>query len=106
MMDEHTIRQLTRLDRTIHEPARLAILMTLLGVEEADFPFLVRITGLTRGNLSVHLSRLEQAGYVEIQKTFVGKKPRTVARLTEQGRERLETYLHTLQRLSSVNRDA
>ncbi len=100
MMDERVIRQLTRLDRMIHEPARLAILMTLRGVEEADFPFLARITGLTRGNLSVHLSRLEQAGYVTICKTFVGKKPRTVVRLTDAGREALERYMTVLRSLT------
>ncbi len=99
-MDERIIQKITRLDRVIHEPARLAILMVLLGVKEADFPFIARITGLTRGNLSVHLSRLEQAGYVEIHKTFVGKKPRTVVRLTDAGQRALDRYRAVLRSLT------
>ncbi len=104
-MDKEAIRRLTRLDRLIHEPSRLAILMTLLGVEEADFPFLVNTTGLSRGNLSVHLTRLEKAGYVSIEKTFVGKKPRTLVRLTPEGIASLERYLEVLRTLTGAGTD-
>lgn len=79
-------------DRLVHEPNRLAILVVLNAVEEADFLFLMDQTGLTKGNLSSHTARLEAAGYVEIDKTFVGKIPRTVYRLTESGAAALQQY--------------
>jgi len=87
---------LTGLDRTVHEPARLAILAVLRGFECADFLFLLRQTGLTRGNLSSHLSKLETAGYVEIRKEFVDKIPRTLLSLTEPGRSALEAYRRSM----------
>ena len=90
-MNEDT-RNITDLDRLIHEPARLAIMAILYAAEEADFLFLLREAGLTKGNLSAHLSRLEEAGYVEIQKTFRGKLPQTVCGLTPAGREAFEGY--------------
>jgi DNA-binding MarR family transcriptional regulator len=83
---------LKNIDRTIHEPARLMIVAILSAVEEADFLYLLRSTDLTKGNLSSHLTRLEKAGYVDIAKSFVGKKPRTVCSLTEEGRAALGTY--------------
>ena len=86
------LRSLMDIDRVIHEPARLMILVVLSAVEEADFLYLLNVTGLTKGNLSAHLSRLEEAGYVAVDKSFVGKVPRTVGRLTAQGREALEAY--------------
>jgi DNA-binding MarR family transcriptional regulator len=86
------IRNLPDIDRNIHEPARLMIVATLSAVDEADFLYLLESTGLTRGNLSSHLSRLEKVGYVNIEKTYVGKVPRTLCRLTDEGREALETY--------------
>ena len=70
-------------DRLVHEPGRLAILVVLNAVEEADFLFLMDQTGLTKGNLSSHTAKLEDAGYITIEKTFVGKIPRTVYRLAE-----------------------
>lgn len=79
-------------DRLIHEPARLLIVATLSAVEEADFLFLLSATRLTRGNLSSHLSRLEEAGYVDIEKTYAGKIPRTICRLTATGRDALAQY--------------
>jgi DNA-binding transcriptional ArsR family regulator len=79
-------------DRIIHEPGRLAILAVLSAVEEADFLFLMEQTGLTRGNLSSHTARLEAAGYIDIEKTFVGKIPRTVYRLSRRGSEALQRY--------------
>ncbi|MGZ9220855.1 MAG: transcriptional regulator [Anaerolineales bacterium] len=91
------LRSLTELDRLIHEPARLLIVTILAGVASADFLFLQRETGLTRGNLSAHLSRLEEAGYVKIEKTFKGKLPLTVCKLTVSGQKSLKTYRQQLQ---------
>lgn len=83
---------MTELDRVIHEPARLALVALLAGVRSADFLWLERESGLTRGNLSSHLSRLESAGYVEIEKTFKGKVPLTLASLTGAGRRAFTAY--------------
>jgi DNA-binding transcriptional ArsR family regulator len=83
---------LQSLNRLVHEPARLAILVALSACEKADFLFLLNITGLTKGNLSSHLSKLEQAGLVEIEKRFEGKMPITYARLTPAGKEALKEY--------------
>ena len=91
MMDE-SLRGLIDIDRTIHQPARLIIVAILSAVEEADFLYLLQSTGLTRGNLSSHLTRLETAGYVSIEKSFAGKMPRTIGRLTDEGRQTLATY--------------
>ena len=87
------------LDRLIHEPARLAILTVLSSVEEADFVFLQRTTGLTKGNLSSHLTKLEDAGLVRIEKRFVRKKPNTNVALTATGRERVGRHWEQLDRL-------
>jgi DNA-binding MarR family transcriptional regulator len=86
------LQPIADVDRLVHEPARLMILAVLYVVESADFVFLLRQTGLTRGNLSSHMSRLEAAGYVDIKKEFVDKMPRTVLRLTDEGRDAFETY--------------
>ena len=80
------------IDRLIHEPARLVLMANLAVVDEADFVFLSRQTGFTAGNISSHMTRLEDAGYVELEKGFVGKRPRTVYRLTAAGREAFERY--------------
>jgi DNA-binding MarR family transcriptional regulator len=84
------------LDRLIHEPARLMIVTVLATVAEADFIYLVRETGLTKGNVGAHLVRLEAAGYLEIEKTFHGKVPRTVCRLTDAGLAAYRTYRDAL----------
>ena len=84
--------QLANLDRRIHDPARLSILTALSACERADFLFLLRITGLTKGNLSSHLSKLEEGGLVEIEKRFVDKKTQTLVRLSDSGREAIEAY--------------
>jgi DNA-binding MarR family transcriptional regulator len=89
---EDTIPNLISLDRVIHEPARLTILAVLYVVESADFLFLLKQTGLTRGNLSSHLSKLEAAGYVHIEKMFVDKIPRTLMHLTDEGKAAFESY--------------
>ena len=84
--------ELTSVDKLIHEPARLAVIAILETVESADFLYLQRATGLTKGNLSVHLQKLEDAGLIEIQKTFQGKYPRTLCKLTLKGKEGFLTY--------------
>lgn len=91
------LRSVTELDRLIHEPARLLIVTILATVASADFLFLQRETGLTKGNLSAHLSKLEEAGYVKIEKTFKGKLPLTVCRLTASGKKALTQYRQQLQ---------
>jgi DNA-binding transcriptional ArsR family regulator len=86
------IQRLGEVDRIIHEPARLMVVALLAAVKEADFQYLHQSTGLTKGNLSVHLSKLEEAGYIAIQKTFRGKYPLTICRLTDLGREVFANY--------------
>jgi DNA-binding MarR family transcriptional regulator len=88
----HDIRSLVEIDRLIHEPARLMIVAILYAVESADFLYLKRETELTKGNLSSHLSKLEEAGYVEIEKTYKGKVPLTICNLTEKGRQAFANY--------------
>jgi DNA-binding MarR family transcriptional regulator len=90
------IQPIADIDRLIHEPARLMILAVLYVVESADFSFLMRQTGLTRGNLSSHIAKLESAGYIDVKKEFVGKIPRTLLRLTGRGREAFETYRQSM----------
>jgi DNA-binding transcriptional ArsR family regulator len=85
-------QDIPQLDRLIHEPARLAILTILKGVGEADFLYLQRECGLTQGNLSSHLSKLEEAGYVKIEKKFKGKLPLTICRLTAGGEKAFLAY--------------
>lgn len=89
-------RTLAEIDRLIHEPARLIIVTILSAVESADFLFLLRETGLTKGNLSSHLAKLEDAGYVEIEKTYQGKVPLTICRLTAAGRKAFDDYRNQL----------
>jgi len=91
------LRAVTSLDRLIHEPARLLILTILASVASADFLYLQRETGLTKGNLSAHLSKLEEAGYIKIEKTFKGKFPLTVCKLTSTGQSALKAYRQQLQ---------
>ena len=83
---------LAEIDRVVHAPARLMVLTHLYVVESADFIFLQRLTGLTWGNLGSHLGRLEEEGYVAIEKTFVGKKAHTMIRLTDSGRDAFRAY--------------
>lgn len=84
--------QIMEIDKLIHEPARLMIMAHLYVIESADFLFLMRQTGLTFGNLSSHLSKLEKADYVKIKKEFIGKKPHTMLELTKKGRDAFLTY--------------
>jgi DNA-binding MarR family transcriptional regulator len=91
------------LDRLIHEPGRLAILTVLSSVRDADFVFLQRTTGLTKGNLSSHLTKLEDAGLVTIEKRFVRKKPNTNVALTAEGRQRIAHHWEQLERLKNYS---
>jgi len=90
------LHSLSDVDRLIHEPSRSIILAILSAVEVADFLYLQRETGLTKGNLSVHLSKLEEGGYVNIEKTYRGKIPLTLCRLTTQGRKAFDIYCKQL----------
>jgi DNA-binding MarR family transcriptional regulator len=90
------------LDRLIHEPGRLAILTVLSSVKDADFVFLQRTTGLTNGNLSSHLTKLEEGGLVRIEKRFVRKKPNTNVSLTPLGRRRIARHWEQLDRLKHL----
>jgi len=83
---------MTDLDPHVHQPTRLRLLMLLSGVDSADFTFLLGLLGLTKGNLSSHMTRLEEAGYVKIAKTFTGKIPNTSYSLTPTGRASLKRY--------------
>jgi DNA-binding transcriptional ArsR family regulator len=87
------------IDKMIHEPARLQIMTQLFVVEEADFIFLMTQTGLTWGNLSSHMTKLEEAGYVKVKKEFQGKKPRTILKMTEDGRSAFQAYREMLDRV-------
>jgi DNA-binding MarR family transcriptional regulator len=94
---------LTALDRLVHEPGRLAIMTVLSSVTDADFVFLQRATGLTKGNLSSHLTKLEDAGLVTIEKRFIRKKPNTNVALTPAGRERIAEHWAQLERLRQLS---
>lgn len=85
-------RALLTLDRVVHEPARLAILTVLAEAERVEFRFLENVTGLTRGNISSHVSKLEAAGYLSVTKEFRGRTPVTSYRITDAGREALTSY--------------
>lgn len=89
---EPDLHPLANIDQVIHAPARLMVLTYLYVVESADYIFLMKLTGLTWGNLSTHLTKLEEAGYIEMIKEFQGKKPHTIIRLTEQGRAAFRDY--------------
>lgn len=93
------LHPLANIDQIIHAPARLMVLTYLYVTESVDYVFLMRLTGLTWGNLATHLNKLEEAGYVEIQKTFNGKKPQSILRLTEQGRSAFKEYKKSLKQV-------
>jgi DNA-binding MarR family transcriptional regulator len=94
--DKLTEISIDDIDRIIHEPARLNIMLYLFVVERADFTYLLHKTGLSKGNLSVQLQKLEQNGYVEIMKEFVNRVPHTLLRLTDRGRRAFEQYKEML----------
>lgn len=85
------------IDRIIHEPVRLRIVSILAGVDLADFKFMLTTLGLTKGNLSSHIDKLEQAGYVKVNKSFNGKLTHTDYQLTKTGRKALDNYWAALE---------
>lgn len=97
--DENDIAELlSNLDKTVHAPARLMIMTFLFLVEGGDAVFLMKQTGLSWGNLSSHVTKLEEAGYVSVTKEFVRRKPRTLLSLTEEGRNAFSRYRKDLSR--------
>ena len=93
------LQPITNIEPLIHAPTRLKIMAYLSIVESADFTFLMNQTGLTRGNLSVNLRKLEDAGYISIKKVFVDRIPRTLIRLTGEGRLAIQTYRENMQQV-------
>ena len=91
------LHPLADLDRTIHSPARLMVMTYLYVVDKVDYVYLTHLTGLTWGNLATHVNKLEESGYVEIEKTFVDKKPYSVIKLTGEGREAFKNYKQKMQ---------
>ena len=90
------VKQFKPLDPLLHSELRLAVMSILVGVEDADFVYIKAQTGSTSGNLSVQIDKLSSAGYIEVEKTFKGKKPGTICRITEKGREAFAEYVDTL----------
>lgn len=99
MIDDSTrsaVDGVLAVDRLVHEPARLAILTVLSGAEQVEFGFLETVCRLSKGNLSSHLTKLETAGLVAIEKTFRGRKPLTRVAITDDGRASLSRYRRQL----------
>lgn len=93
---------MTELDPLLHSQLRLAIISILMGIDEADFVFLKEKTEATSGNLSIQLEKLSQAGYIEIRKEFIGKRPRTSCRITSAGRNAFEAYVEALKQYIEI----
>lgn len=99
------VPSLTGVDPLVHQPSRSVILAILAATRSADFLYLQRESGLTKGNLTVHLSKLEDAGYIRIEKAYRGKVPRTLCSITDEGREAFETYRQQLKQfIKGTNR--
>ena len=96
------VKLVVSVDRLIHEPARFNIIAYLFVVQSADFTFLQTQTGLTWGNLSSHISKLETAGYVAVEKDFVGKKPHTMLHLTDMGRSAFRDYRRKMRKALNI----
>lgn len=99
---------MSELDPIIHQPTRLRIMAALVSLDEgdrADFTLLRDLLGLTDGNLSIHLQRLEEAGYVKIEKTFVGRRPKTWVQATPQGRAAFASYVDALETILSPRKE-
>ena len=90
---------LSEIDRLIHEPARFQVLALLYVVESADFTFIMNQLELTWGNLSAHISKLEEGGYVAVEKGFKGKRPQTMLSLTKEGRKAFQAYRQTMKHM-------
>ena len=93
------LSKLAEIDRMVHEPARLAIMALLYVIESADFTFLMNQTGLSWGNLSTHMSKLEEAGYIDVEKSFKGRRPNTNLHLTEAGRSAFREYRQKMKQM-------
>ena len=104
MSERHPFEQLAALDRLMHEPARLSIMTALGACKSADFTFLQRLTGLTKGNLSSHLAKLEEGGLVTIAKSFDGKVPKTAISITPDGRKQLDRHRKELERIRKATK--
>ena len=96
---------MAELDPHIHQPARLRMMMLLSGVDAANFSFVRSTLALTKGNLSSHMSRLEEAGYVKVSKTFNGKIPNTSYSLTPEGRRQLARYWQTMDEIRAASQE-
>ena len=96
---------ISRLDPTIHSPNRLAILSILIAVEFADFNYLKKVTETTDGNLSTHLSKLEQKGLIRIKKSFKKKRPLTTCSITQKGKNAFSEYLKNLEQVLHFNKN-
>ena len=103
IVDTKGLNQIMRIDKIVHEPARLLILAYLFFLDNADFVFLMKETGLTRGNLSSHLTKLESSGYIDVEKKFIDRVPRTLLKMTKKGKivflnykEEMRTILQNL----------
>lgn len=94
--------ELPQIDDLLHEPARLRLLAFLAVVKRTDFTYLLRLSGMSRGNLSVQMNKLGDAAMVTIEKSFQGKRPRTVYQLTEQGKDALRAYKKNMQTILSA----
>jgi DNA-binding MarR family transcriptional regulator len=101
---DNPFEELAGLDRLIHEPARLAILTALASCKSADFLFLQRLTGLSGGNLSSHVAKLEEAGLVRVEKQFVDKRPNTRIGISERGRKAVREHWKKLDQLGEKAR--
>lgn len=97
--DSEEVKSLADVDRVIHEPARLMIMAVLYVIRSADFTFLMAQTGLSWGNLSSHMSKLEEVGYIEVEKDFVERRPHTMLRLTDAGRVAFQEYRRRMKQI-------
>ena len=99
---------MAKLDNIIHQPVRLQIMSALVALdpdEQVDFVYLRKILNLTDGNLGAHLAKLENAGYVKIQKTFISRKPRTFINVTGQGRDAFEEHITALEAIIGAKKE-
>lgn len=99
LTNDDELLPLAEIDQVIHASARLMVLVHLYVVESVDYVFLKNQTGLSWGNLSTHLNKLEEAGYVTIEKGYKGKKPHTLIHLTKRGRAAFKDYKQSMQQV-------
>ena len=92
------------LDPLLHAELRLAVMSLLISTDEAEFPYIKELTGATAGNLSVQVEKLSAAGYIEVEKTFKGKRPCTICRITDKGRQAFKTYIEALKSYLEVSK--